>query len=71
MKYIIVIFFLFLISCNPFSKTLEEKLDGAWAIEEMRYQNIPYKDSLSYNTLFFDQGQLIPDFLTRQGSDNI
>ncbi len=59
MKYIVIIFFLFFISCNPFSKTLDEKLDGAWAIEEMKYQNIPYKDSLSINTLFFDKGQLI------------
>ncbi len=73
MKYIIVIFFLFLISCNPFSKTLDEKLDGAWAIEEMRYQNIPYKDSLSINTLFFDQGQLItlPPTLSQDKEETI
>ena len=59
MKYIYLLIFAFFISCNPYSKTIDEKLNGSWAIEEMKYQNLNYKDSLLINTLFFEDNNFI------------
>jgi hypothetical protein len=59
MKYISLMIFILLISCNPYSKTIDEKLNGSWAIEEIKYQNINYKDSLIMNTLFFEENNVI------------
>ena len=59
MKYIYLLIFVFLISCNPYYKTVDEKLNGSWAIKEMKYQNLNYKDSLLINTLFFEDNNII------------
>ncbi len=59
MKYISLTIFILLISCNSYSKTIDEKLNGSWAIVEIKYQNINYQDSLFINTLFFEENNII------------
>src|SRR6476620_6283936 len=47
------------LSCNSKESTLENKIVGQWSIEEFRYCNISYIDSLYINFIVFEKNNIV------------